>query len=198
MLRMVSLKRSKAGFWTARKGLPADVRDEHQRLYGQGHEVLFRAPLASSHAEAKALCSEWLAEVENRIASIRKRAKGEGISLTHKEALGLAGEWYRWFIAKHQTAAESDREAELGWWFERISFLDDLEELAPQWFREQAERTEGDWRQWLDDPSVRVKARSIVADYGHTAQFLADRGLVLTAHARDLFLDWRRISRCCG
>ena len=104
--------------------------------------------------------------------------------------LGLAGEWYRWFIAKHQTAAESDREAELGWWFERISFLDDLEELAPQWFREQAERTEGDWRQWLDDPSVRVKARSIVADYGHTAQFLADRGLVLTAHARDLFLDW--------
>ena len=93
-LRMVSLKRSNSGRWTARKGIPADVREEYFRLYGQRREALFSAAKDSSHAEAKVLLAEWIAQVETRIDAIRKRARGEALPLTRKEALGLAGEWY--------------------------------------------------------------------------------------------------------
>jgi len=189
MLRMVHLKRTPTGGYKARKGIPADVRDNYQRLYGQRREAVFSRPSGMPAAQAKTEFSEWVAREESRIESLRKRARGEGISLTRKEALGLSGEWYRWFVGKHQAAAENDKEAELGWFFIRGSFLDELEELAPRWFRKKIERTENDWRQWIDDPAVSAKARPIVADYGHTAQFLADRGLVLTTDGRDLFLD---------
>jgi integrase len=185
---MVQLERTQAGGYKARKGIPADVRDEYQRLYGQRREALFSCPPGTPKPQAKADFGEWVAEVENRIDSIRKRARGEGISLTRKEALGLAGEWYRWFVAKHQRNAENDKAAELGWWSIRGAFFDELEQLAPLWFRQKEGRTEQDWR-WIDDTAVRPKVRAIIADYAHTAQFLADRRLVLTAEARDLFLD---------
>jgi hypothetical protein len=41
----------------------------------------------------------------------------------------------------------------------------------------------------IRDPEVRKHMRPTVADLGHTAQFLADRGITLTNKARDLFLD---------
>ena len=85
-------------------------------------------------------------------------------------------------------AANSERVG-LGWSVEEDSFLDDLEELAPRWFREKLGRTDDDWQQWINEPSVRLDARAIIADYAHTAQFLADKGLTLTDAARDLFLD---------
>jgi len=42
--RMPGLKRSKSGAYTARKGIPVDVRAEYQRLYGRSWEELFRLP----------------------------------------------------------------------------------------------------------------------------------------------------------
>ena len=188
-LRMVSLKRSKSGRWTARKGIPADVREEYSRLYGQQREALFSAAKESSHAEAKVLLAEWIAQVETRIDAIRKRARGLGLPLTRKEAHGLAGEWYRWFVGKHQEHAENSERAGLGWWVEEGLFLDDLEELAPRWFREKLGRTDDDWQRWINEPSVRPDARAIIADYARAAQFLADKGLTLTQAACDLFLD---------
>jgi integrase len=188
-LLMVSLKRSKSGRWSARKGIPADVREEYSRLYGQQREALFSAAKESSHAEAKVLLAEWVAQVETRIDAIRKRARGQGLPLTRKEALGLAGEWYQWFVGKHQEHAENSERVGLGWSVEEGSFLDDLEELAPRWFREKLGRTDDDWQRWINEPSVRPDARAITADYAHTAQFLADKGLTLTQAACDLFLD---------
>src|SRR6516164_9516679 len=125
MLRMVHLKRTPTGGYKARKGIPADVRDNYQRLYGQRREAVFSRPSGMPAAQAKTEFSEWVAREESRIESLRKRARGEGISLTRKEALGLSGEWYRWFVGKHQAAAENDKEAELGWFFIRGSFLDE-------------------------------------------------------------------------
>jgi hypothetical protein len=90
-LRMVSLKRSKSGRWTARKGIPADVREEYFRLYGQRRDALFAAAKDRSHAEAKVLLAEWIAQVETRIEAIRKGARGEGLPLTRKGSLGSRG-----------------------------------------------------------------------------------------------------------
>jgi hypothetical protein len=187
-LRMVSLKRSKSGRWTARKGIPADVRGEYFRLYGQRREALFGAPEGCSHAEAKVLLAEWIAPVETRIDAIRKSVRGEGLPLTRKEALGLAGEWYRWFVGKHQEFAENTEGAEAGWDVEGSNFVDDLEELAPLWFREKSGRTDDDWLQWINEPSVRPAVRAIIANYAHTDQFLTDKGLTLSEAACDLFL----------
>ena len=61
--RMVSLQK-KTGTWFARKGLPKDVRAAYLRLYGRGHEELFRAPATESLTRAKALLGAWEAEIE--------------------------------------------------------------------------------------------------------------------------------------
>jgi hypothetical protein len=57
---MTSLKRSKSGSYTARKGIPKDVRAEYQRLYGPGWEEQFHAPAGVPPAEAKARFNDWL------------------------------------------------------------------------------------------------------------------------------------------
>jgi hypothetical protein len=85
--------------------------------------------------------------------------------------------------------AENSETVGLGWSVEKGNFLDDLEELAPRWFREKLGRTDDDWQRWINEPSVRPDARATIADYAKTAQFLADKGLTLTEAACDLFLD---------
>jgi len=83
---------NKGGF-IARKVIPCDVRDEYAKLYGQRtEERLNTGPLPISLARAKH--REWSSEVEARIANIRAARKGEGRTLTPKEARALAGEWY--------------------------------------------------------------------------------------------------------
>ena len=83
---MASLtKDRKTGDWVARKGIPADVREEHQRLYGQRWEALFRAKAGTPYPEARRLFTDWLAEAEGRIKTLRDAARGEGRSLTLRE-----------------------------------------------------------------------------------------------------------------
>jgi hypothetical protein len=43
--------------------------------------------------------------------------------------------------------------------------------------------------EWTRDPTIRAGVRPVLADRGHTAQFLADRGIALTNAAQTLFLD---------
>ena len=89
---------NKGGF-IARKVIPFDVRDEYAKLYGQRtEERLNTGPLPISLARAKH--REWSSEIEARIANIRAARKGEGRTLTPKEARALAGEWYHWFTAR--------------------------------------------------------------------------------------------------
>jgi hypothetical protein len=102
-VRMVSLKSSKSGEWIARKGIPVDARAEYKRLYGVRHEVILRVPAGTSKAQAKAQLGQWQAEVETQIERIRAAKKGRGEPLTKLNALALAGRWYSWFVAKHES-----------------------------------------------------------------------------------------------
>jgi integrase len=62
-----------------------------------------------------------------------------------------------------------------------------LLECAPAWFCEN-ESLDPDWK-WAADEDVRLHMRPLAADKAETAQFLANRGIALTAEARDRFLD---------
>jgi hypothetical protein len=77
--------KSKSGAYTVRKVIPEDVREE--RFFGKrsktgkignGHEVRFYAKPGTPHGVAKAQFSDWLAEVETRISTIRASRNGDG------------------------------------------------------------------------------------------------------------------------
>lgn len=87
------------GGFTTRKRIPKDVREEYARLYGKRAEDWFNTGPGSA-AVARAKASEWHSAVEARFANIRAAQRGEGRTLTPKEADGLCGEWYRWYTAR--------------------------------------------------------------------------------------------------
>jgi hypothetical protein len=101
---MPALTRASNGTWKARKCIPDDVRSEYKRLYGQGHEAKLTVPAVASASEAKRRYCEWLSEHEREVTAIRAALRGDGVDLTNKEALALAGEWYRWSVARHEEA----------------------------------------------------------------------------------------------
>src|ERR1700761_1750547 len=93
------LSPARKGGFIARKVIPADVRDEYAKLYGQRtEERLNTGPMEAVLARAKH--REWSSEIEARVANIRRERKGEGRTLTPKEARALSGEWYGWFTTK--------------------------------------------------------------------------------------------------
>src|SRR5262245_45475502 len=102
LFRMVTARRSKSGSITVRKAIPKDVRDEYQRLYHAGWEAKLAVPAGTPPAEAKVRISEWTAEVETRIATIRAAQKGERQPLSQRQAFALAGEWYVWYVGRHE------------------------------------------------------------------------------------------------
>ena len=163
--RMSTLRRSISGSYAARKGIPKDVRGEYQRLYGPGWEAKLSLPAKTPVQQAKAQHQDWSAEVETRIAAIRAAAKGEGHPLTQRQAHALAGEWYKWFVARHEENPGTPEH-----WQELSEVLVNLlEDYASDW-------VEGDIRPQL-------------ADEAKTAQFLASKGVVLNHEAMALFLD---------
>lgn len=95
---MTSLSRAPNGDWFARKGIPKDVRESYKRAFGVSQEERFRRPGSLSTGSAKAELREWDATVTGRIEALRAAVRGEGRGLTHREAHGLAGQWYGWFL----------------------------------------------------------------------------------------------------
>jgi hypothetical protein len=73
-------------------------------LYGQQWEAKLTIPPGTPQPEAKRLYCAWLSEHESRVEAIRKAMRGEGIDLNRRQALALAGEWYTWFVARHDDA----------------------------------------------------------------------------------------------
>jgi integrase len=183
-LRMVSLKSAKTGEWIARKGIPADARAEYKRLYGVGREAILRVPAGTSKAQAKAQLGQWLAEVETRIERIRTAAKGGGEPLTKLNAFALAGRWYSWFVARHESDPGSPEH-----WADRKEHLTERV-WYPHAPVEHLEDPDADqswpWTQW---PEVREAVRPEVAEMALVASFLASEGLALTADANILFVD---------
>jgi hypothetical protein len=84
-----SLRRVASGAFKARKRIPADVRVEYQGLYGPAWEVKLTIPAGTTPQRAKALHTEWLADVEGRIATLRGRnGPNGGQDLTQRQSRG--------------------------------------------------------------------------------------------------------------
>jgi integrase len=179
--RMITPRISKSRAITVRKGIPKDVRAEYQRLYGQRWEAKLTLPAGTRPQDAKVRVGEFSAQVESQIEAIRAAQRGEGQSLTQRQAFALAGEWYVWFVARHEENPGTVEHWQSMW----DVLIDRLEEHAPDWVIEEG------WRdlEWTREPEVRAGVRPLIADECKTAQFLASKGVVLNTEAQALFLD---------
>ena len=175
---------TKSGGWFARKRIPEDVQDAYAKLYGvHWEERLTLGPMAPG--KARASHRDWLNEIEARIANVRAERKGDGQTLTPKQARALSGAWYHWYVERHQARPRSAEHWDLV--IDRIN--DELTDVIdPYRDRYDPERQTID-DIWRVEPEAREKIRPMLADWGETAQFLAARRLVLDNAARDLFLD---------
>jgi hypothetical protein len=161
----------KSGAYIARKGIPADIRDAHEKLYGSRYETKFYARGNVPLHEVKRRFSEWQAELSTRIEALRRAARGEGRTLSHREVHALAGEWYGWFVGLH--------EAEPG----AMQKWSDLA-LEVLHSRLGVESPAG-----APPPSSKEELRGFVCDLALTGRFLLEKGVVLTPDARDKLLD---------
>ena len=116
-------------FRSTRKAIPKDVRDEYQRLYGQRWEAKLTLPAGAKAQDAKVRVGEFTAEVESRIEAIRAAKRGEGQSLTQRQALALAGEWYIWYVARHEENPGTVEHWRVMW----DVLISHLEEHGPDW-----------------------------------------------------------------
>jgi hypothetical protein len=76
LFRMITPRITKSRTIIIRKGIPKDVRDDYQRLYGQRWEAKLSLPAGTK--DAKVRVSEFIATVETQIAAIRAAKRGEG------------------------------------------------------------------------------------------------------------------------
>ena len=79
---------------------PPDVQDTYVLLYGVRWEA--RLTLEAMPADRALMqLRAWENEIDARIINIRAERKGEGQTLTPKQARALSGEWYSWFTERH-------------------------------------------------------------------------------------------------
>ncbi len=168
------------GGFIARKVIPADVRDDYSKLYGQWTEERLKiAPMSALAARARH--REWLSEIEARIANIRAGRKGEGRTLTPKDARALAGEWYHWYIAREANTWPADV-----WEDYRARMFAEVEAAAIV-----NGVHAGDPLDLLEsNQAIRERVRPVIADEAKSEQFLAAKRLALDSTARTLFLDY--------
>ena len=170
----------KGGF-IARKVIPFEVRDEYAKLYGQRTEERFNSgPMPRLLAQAKH--REWSNEIEARIANIRAERKGEGRTLTPKEARALAGEWYDWFTAR---MARNNWPADV--WEDYQAHVH-FELYGPAMAGGVFSGDPLDF--WERDSAMRDRVRPIIADEAKSHQFLAAKRLTLDSASRTMFLDY--------
>jgi integrase len=171
------------GGWIARKRIPEDVQDSYQKLYRVRWEERFHCgPMTV--AQARARHREWLNKIEARINNIRAEDKGEGITITPKDARALSGEWYHWFIERHLERPSPNAHWKL--------FLELLTERIFQGAEDVGDPDDASWNvttTWEDDYDAREPARAMAADWAETSQFLHTKRLTLDPASRNLFLD---------
>ena len=171
---------SKGGF-VARKVIPLDVRDEYAKLYEQRtEERLNTGPMPAVLARAK--FREWSSEIEARFANIRAARKGEGCTLTPKDARALAGEWYEWFTTREAASnwpadVWEDYQAHVRFELYGPAMAGGVFSGDPLEF-------------WERDRGMRDRVRPIIADEAKSQQFLAAKRRVLDAASWTMFLDY--------
>jgi hypothetical protein len=170
---------TKGGGFTARKRIPTDVQNDYERLYGVRWEARLNITPGTPIVQARAQHSEWLSDIESRIANIRAEKKGEGRLLMPKDARALAGEWYHWFTERHLQRGEPTAH----WEDLRSEVRDAL--LDAMVFQEGDELDDV----WERSPEAREDVRPMLADWGEVAQFLHTKRLVLDEPSRRMFLD---------
>jgi integrase len=173
---------TREGGFVARKVIPFDVRSDYAKLYGQRtEERLNTGPIPVLLARAKH--REWSSEIEARFANIRAERKGEGRTLTPKEARALAGEWYGWFIARMAARnLPADAWEDYEWHVVRSQLYGPA--MAGGVFS-------GDPLDfWECDSAMRDRVRPIIADEAKSQQFLAAKRLVLDPASWTMFLDY--------
>jgi integrase len=171
------------GGWMARKRIPEDVQGAYEKLYRVRWEARFRCGPMSIGA-VRAQHREWMTEVEARIENIRAERKGEGLTLTDKQARALSGEWYLWFAFNHLEEPSPVAHWEL--------FQERLTEQVFDGARRFGDEDDPHFdveRVWEGHYEAREPARAMAADWAETSQFLHAKRLTLNAASRDLFLD---------
>src|SRR5262245_8053234 len=168
---MAALNRSKSGAYTARKGIPKDVQEEYERLFGPRWEAKLTLPATLKPAEAKARYGQWLTDVETRIDTIRARRNGHKQALSQKQARALAGEWYRWFVAQHADNPGPPERWRQNFW----ALIERLEDHAPD------SVLANNWKDldWIREPAVLKGVRPAMAKEAKADRFLADKGHAL-------------------
>jgi integrase len=175
------LASTREGGFVARKVVPLDVRADYAKLYGQrSEERLNTGPMPVLLARAKH--REWSSEIEARFANIRAQRKGEGRTLTPKEARAIAGEWYEWFTAR-MAARKWGGEI-----WEQYSDHLRSELYGPAMSRGVFAGDPLDL--WERDSGMRERVRPMVADWSESTQFLAAKRLTLDPSSRNVFLDF--------
>lgn len=118
IVRMAKLTRTRTGRWTARKVIPADVRE----AYGK-REDKPTWPASLTPGQARAEFGAWLLAIEERIAALRSTGyfSSPGIALSQRQSRALAGKWYNELVQRFE---DEPGDAE-GWEIE-------LEKLYPE------------------------------------------------------------------
>ena len=148
----------------ARKGIPADIRDEYFRLFGVRWEERLTLPAQTPRHEAKTRLGEWTAEIETRIETLRAAARGDGQPLTHRNAHALAGRWYKWYVAQYEDdPGRPERWHELS---EQLAW-NVLRPQAPEEYEVNPSADEH-W-DWARKPEVRAELRPLIAQEARVA-----------------------------
>jgi integrase len=173
---------TQGGGFAARKVIPFDVRDEYAKLYGQRTEERLNTGGPMPALLARAKHREWSSEIEARFANIRAERRGEGRTLTPKEARALAGEWYYWFVAR---MSGNGWPADV-WQRYEGHVRDQLFEpaMASGVFA-------GDPLDlWERDMAMRERVRPTIADEAKSETFLAAKRATLEPASKAMFLDF--------
>jgi hypothetical protein len=127
-IQMTALRRAPNGDWFSRKAIPADVREAYRAAHGVSQEERFRRASSTPVERAKQELREWDATISGRITKLRAARRGEGQSLTQREAHALAGEWYLWFVAQHEDAPGTGE-----WWDFKLECLHSVYDRFAPW-----------------------------------------------------------------
>lgn len=177
---MPKLTRTTNGDWLARKVIPSELRDAYAQVHGVRQEARFRRPGTMPQGQAKAEFTEWLAEVEGRLALLRQATRGQEATLSQRQLQALSGEWYTWFVSRH-----SDNPGHVDDWDFRYDQIQDALESSGGDFNPDADND--------DEPSLtprhRARVHAKLLELSLLPSFLADKGLRLAGETQDQLLD---------